>query len=666
MSIKDTTIYQGGPEKALGITVLREAVSLLKEQKKEIGEIASANKKAAEVNKLNSTADLNKFKKAQLEVNAAVKKSADIEKAQFNAKNNLLKLQKQEEQLAQQRLRTKTQLAKESERQAKAAKRQAEEQKKLNNVFIQQKNELNDLRLRYANLAASGRGAGKVARGLLKEITALDAKQKEINKTIGKGAFNQLSENVKRAGTQVRSLASSLGVLGGVQLLRRGIGSLSTVVRDFEQSQADLASISGKTEDQLVALKDQARDLGATTKFTASQVAGLQIELAKLGFEDTEIQDSTQGILNFSAATGTELPRAAKVAGSALRAFNLDASEASRVAAVLGVATTKSALDVGKLETGLSTVAPVANAFGFSIEDTVSLLGKLSDAGFDASSAATSTRNILLNLADANGDLAKQLGRPIKNLDDLSGAFAELDAKGIDLASSLELTDKRSVAAFSTFLKTADSLTDLRDSITDVQPELQEMADKQLDTVNGAVDLLRSAWEGLILDFEDGVGIFTGLKDVILFVARNLETIVKVVLSGVAGWAAYRIQLALLGKEFKKLRLGSVITALGNIGKSLKGVISGAKAASLSFKGLGASIKSIPFVTVISGIATLVTSLISFTAAATDSEKAQSKLNKRIEEFNELSEENSEILGNETKQILARIRAIDKAADGKK
>ena len=68
-------------------------------------------------------------------------------------------------------------------------------------------------------------------------------------------------------------------------------------------------------------------------------------------------------------------------------------------------------------------MAPVAKAFGFSIEDSTALLGQLANAGFDASSAATATRNILLNLADANGDLAKELGRPIKNAEDLAAGF---------------------------------------------------------------------------------------------------------------------------------------------------------------------------------------------------------------------------------------------------
>src|SRR5690606_110260 len=139
--------------------------------------------------------------------------------------------------------------------------------------------------------------------------------------------------------------------------------------------------------------------------------------------------------------------------GATIRAFNLDASEAGRVADVFALATSKSALSMEFLNTAMSTVAPVSASFGFSVENTTALLGKLADSGFDASSSATATRNILLNLVDTNGKLAKSLSTPITDLESLTKGLAELRDNGIDLADALELTDKRSVSAFNTFLQ---------------------------------------------------------------------------------------------------------------------------------------------------------------------------------------------------------------------
>jgi len=321
-------------------------------------------------------------------------------------------------------------------------------------------------------------------------------------------------------------LASQFGLaIGGVQIIRSSL----KVITDFDQAVTDLGAISGKTADELKPLNDQAKELGATTQFTASEITGLQIELAKLGFTTQEISDSTGGIANFAAATGVEIPRAAALAGSALRAFGLETSEIDRVVSTLGVATTKTALDFSKLEAGLSTVAPVAASFGFSIEDTTALLGQLSNAGFDASSAATATRNILLNLADSGGGLAQALGRPVTNAKELAEGLAELKASGIDLAGALELTDKRSVAAFNTFLENADTLPQLTDSITDVNDELTDMADKRLDSVQGQLKLLNSAWEGFILGTGESAGAVEFLKNAIGFLAKNLTTIISVI-----------------------------------------------------------------------------------------------------------------------------------------
>ncbi len=127
----------------------------------------------------------------------------------------------------------------------------------------------------------------------------------------------------------------------------------------------------------------------------------------------------------------------------------------------------------------------------------------MSNAGFDASSAATATRNILLNLADTNGELAKALGGPVNNLDDLVGGLRKLNGEGVNLAKALELTDKRSVAAFSTFLNGADSMLELRDSITGCTEDFKAMSETMADNAAGAWAGLDSAVEGLALKFFD-------------------------------------------------------------------------------------------------------------------------------------------------------------------
>ena len=310
----------------------------------------------------------------------------------------------------------------------------------------------------------------------------------------------------------------------------KGIFSLFTgginKIREFEQANVNLSTILGVHVSQMTGLTKSALELGRTTEYTASQVTNLQTELAKLGFNQPQILQMTKPVLQFATAVGAELPEAAALAGATLRAFGKDVSETDDVLATMAVGCNKSALSFEYLQTAMSIVGPVAKTFRFDVKDTIALLGTLANSGFDASSAATATRNILLNLADANGKLAKELGQPIRSLPDLIDGLQRLDAKGIDLAKTLELTDKRSVAAFNTLLRGAGSMGELRDSLQDVGGELKRIQEERLNTVEGSVKLLQSAWEGLMLSFYNSRGF---IKAVIDGITGLIEGVTKLI-----------------------------------------------------------------------------------------------------------------------------------------
>lgn len=308
--------------------------------------------------------------------------------------------------------------------------------------------------------------------------------------------------SLDKMATSIKGFFMGLGMVITTHVIG-AFKQLGSVIMDFEKANSKLAAILGTSIDGIGKLTDQAKLLGRTTTATASEVTGLQIELAKLGFSQDVIEKMTPATLKFAKAVDTDLSSAAAFAGAALRMFNKDASEAESVMASFAIATTNSALDFSKLESALATVGPVANAFGFSIEDTTALLGHLANAGFDASSAATATRNILLKLCDANGNLAQALGGPVTNLDQLVAGLNKLSSEGINLAQALELTDKRSVAAFSTFLNQSDTMIELRDSITDCTGAFNQMSDTMADNASGASAAFSSAVEGLILKFFD-------------------------------------------------------------------------------------------------------------------------------------------------------------------
>lgn len=377
----------------------------------------------------------------------------------------------------------------------------------------------------------------KMAIGAYKnEIKAAIVELQNGNKTfknlgiVAKGYGNILRSNVASGlnevrigvGSMVKGMVGAQAVISGFQKLIGLFKSGAQSIVDFEAANSKLAAILGTTSKNIKDLTTDAQRLGAATKYTASQATALQIELAKLGFSKNEILQSTEGILKFAQATGAELPEAAALAGAALRMFNADTSETERYVSAMAVATTKSALSFSYLQTAMPIVGPVAKAFNFQIEDTLALLGKLADSGFDASMAATALRNIFLNLADSNGLLAKSLGGAVKTLPELVNGLKKLKEQGVDLNTTLELTDKRSVAQFNTLLTNIDALIPLREQITGVEEELGNMANTMGDNVQGAILGLSSAWEAFMLSFMESTG---PAKNVINFFARGIRNI---------------------------------------------------------------------------------------------------------------------------------------------
>ena len=351
-----------------------------------------------------------------------------------------------------------------------------------------------------------------------------------IARNAGKILNSEFAPGLSKVGAGLKGWAAGYigaqavvsGVVALFTKLREGVGS----VVEFEFANSRLAAILGTTSDQIKELTLDAKRLGATTKYTASEATELQIELAKLGFTRKEILDATESVLRFAQATGAELGEAASLTGAALRMFNADTRETERYVSAMAVATTKSALSFSYLATALPIVGPVAKAFNFSIEDTLALVGKLADAGFDASMSATATRNILLNLADTNGVLAKSLGGPVKTLPELVAGLQKLKEQGVDLNSTLEMTDKRSVATFNAFLTAADKIVPLREQITGVDGELADMAHTMEDNAKGAIDGLKSAWEALMISLGKNTGVLSGIINEFTDLVRSMRAVI--------------------------------------------------------------------------------------------------------------------------------------------
>lgn len=319
-----------------------------------------------------------------------------------------------------------------------------------------------------------------------KDLKKLEGRTKSTTKSFGK------------------MTAGIVGAVAAFRAVTQVIGEAIRSFRDFEFEMAKVKAVSGATKAEFKKLTSTAQELGRTTFFTATQVATLQTNFAKLGFTTTEILNAQEATLDLATATGSDLARSAIVAGSAVRGFGLDASETRRVVDVMAVAFTSSALDIEKFQTSMTKVAPIASAAGITIESTSAIMGTLTDAGIEASIAGTSLRNIFLKMQDPASDLSKHLGFTVKSTDDLEKALTQLNSEGLSNADMMQLVDLRQVAAFQTMVKGADNILSLTTALENADGAGREMADMVGNTMEGAFLRLTSATEGLMIAIVDG------------------------------------------------------------------------------------------------------------------------------------------------------------------
>jgi TP901 family phage tail tape measure protein len=442
-------------------------------------------------------------------------------------------------------------------------------------------------------------------------------------------------------------IAGALGVATGINALINIFKSGYKTIARFEQANANLASILQTSIEGVRNLTEDAKRLGAETEYTAAQVTSLQTSLASLGFIENQILNMTESILKFATAVGAELGEAARMAGSVLRQFGLDSTKTEDTVATMAVATAKSALNFNFLDTAMQKVGIVAGQFGFKVEDTVALLGTLANVGMDASTAGTATRNILLNIANQSGDLARELGRPVKTLDDFVEGLKNLDEKNVSLAQTLELTDKRSVTAFQAFRNGAESIITLRDSITDAGDALDQMHKTRLNTVEGATKLLESAWEGLILAFSKSTGIFKLIIDTLTAFVNLLHRLVdwtgknsKIILTATAAFVAYKIAVIIATAATKAHTAAVKINlALHKAGRSIMMLFGAAmslmtgniRGATYAWQIFSKSISISPVGIIAAAIAGAVVLFSSFTSEAEEAAKATERFNDEMD-----------------------------------
>ncbi|EPP1212124.1 phage tail tape measure protein [Proteus mirabilis] len=390
----------------------------------------------------------------------------------------------------------------------------------------------------------------------------------------------------KMAGTGATMTATGAGMLySAKQTLMPGY--------EFNVGMSKVQALTrlDKNSDEFKMLREQARELGATTAFTANQVAQGQAFYAMAGFKPEQIKNAMPGTLAMSLAGDIDLGTTADIGSNILTGFGLSSDEMSRVSDTLVGVFTRANVNLAMLGDTMKFVAPPASSLGVDLETTAAAAGKLGDAGIQASTAGTSLKSIFGRLAAPTSEVSKALKEINLKTTDSKGNFrefteilVELDkkTKGMGNAQRAGLFKKLAgEEAFSSLMVLADqastgSLQKLIAELKASKGEAQKVAGTMTDNLSGDMKNLQSAWEDL------GIQIFDGIDSPL----RQISQSITRVISKVGVWMKENPELAktltMIG-----LAIAGIITTLGILSLSIAAMLGPLAAAKLSLSILG-------------------------------------------------------------------------------
>jgi TP901 family phage tail tape measure protein len=354
---------------------------------------------------------------------------------------------------------------------------------------------------------------------------------------------NRMAQDWKKVGEAAETLGKNLSVFVTAPLVAFGATSIKTA-GDFEAAMNRVAGITRATGVEFQQLENLAKELGATTQFSASQAADAMGFLAMAGFDTNQIMEALPGTLELAAAGSLDLARAADIASNVLTGYGLQAEEVGRVNDVLALASISANTNVEQLGNAFKFVAPVAAAMGVTIEESAAAIGIMSDAGIQGEMAGTALRNILAELAKESDTLGVSVYDTNGVMLPLADILAQLESRGFTTAESMGEFGMRAGPALQALLsRGSGALRDLTTNLEGAGGTAARLAATNMEGFNGAVLNLRSAVEGLqiaiaqsgLLDF------FQSLVERLTGVIRQLSTLdpaVLRVITVVSGLAA--------------------------------------------------------------------------------------------------------------------------------
>lgn len=500
-----------------------------------------------------------------------------------------------------------------------------------------------------------------------------------------RGTTERTAGTMGRLRGAVTGLAT--GLLGGAGLVA-GIRAAVSASANFEKAMSQVQVITRATGEDLQQLEGLAREMGATTQFSATQAANGMQFLARAGFDTKEIISALPATLNLATAEGLELGNAADITSNILSGFNLEAERTGEVADILVRASQSANTNVQQLGEAMATAAPIASSLGFSVGDTAAAIGVLSNAGIQGQRAGTGLRSVLASLSDVTpkaGAALDSLGLTAAQVNPQTNSLAQIIERlrdaGLQSSEAFQIFGREAAPAILALTGQTDALEDLNNKIRESGGAAEDAAEKMRDNLLGDFNALKSAASELAISIgESGLtGALRGLLQAVTGAIRAFTELpgpIQATAAAVAGLAAATATLVatqrLLGPLLGKTAAQSAAatTALGAHTAATRTATTAAVAHGAAVRTAGVAtgrlaqlLRLTPWGIALAGLGQVLAAYLEYKRAADSAAEAQERVNKQLREGIDAARENAAAAAEGADGARAAIDAIAGGVD---
>lgn len=437
-------------------------------------------------------------------------------------------------------------------------------------------------------------------------LSSLRTAQSEAD-SASKNIATKIGNNISGIGKTLTTAGSTLTKTVTLPIVGIGTAAIKTS-SDFESAMSKVSAISGATGSDLEKLNKKAQEMGAQTKFSATESAEAFTYMAMAGWKTEDMLQGIDGIMSLAAADGLDLATTSDIVTDALTAFGLSASDSGHFADVLAKAASNANTNVTLLGESFKYAAPVAGALGYSAEDTAIALGLMANAGIKGSQGGTALRSSLSRLIKPTDDAAacmEEYNLSMTNADgSMKGLGQIMDMLRTNLGDLTEaeqaqvaamLFGQEAMSGMLSIINASDAdYNKLTSAIYDADGAAKQMADTMLDNLSGQLTLLKSALEGLAIQI--GEILMPYIKQFVSWLqnlTQKLQELTPEQKEQIVKWAAIAAAIGPVLLVFGKLvtGVGNVITTLGKIPgaitkltKGFTGIVNATKRVADGFK----------------------------------------------------------------------------------